>query len=290
MTKGIVAVACVRHKRRATAGGEWPRTPSKPSRYDRGEPLFRLNLHDRMLQYLIRHGESVSNAAGRVQGQQDVDLSDVGVRQAEAVAAWSRGLVASGGVGVLETANRDGFPEAGIQEIWSSPLARARQTAERIAAALGLPLRIEDDLRELHAGIFQGHLWADLEERFPAEVARWRSGDADYAIPGGESRAQLAARGRAVLESLAARPVTAMIVVAHGGILTAALGNLVGRSHPLLAQAVERPFTRLPALANCSVTTVRWPGPRLVAFNETAHLGATNGGAAADAEPQVDAP
>lgn len=229
-----------------------------------------------MLQYLIRHGESVSNAAGRVQGQEDVDLSAVGERQAEAVAAWSRGLVASGG--------------AGVEEIWSSPLARARQTAERIAATLGLPLLIADDLRELHAGIFQGHLWADLEERFPAEVARWRSGDADYAIPGGESRAQLAARGRAVLESLAARPVTAMIVVAHGGILTAALGSLVGRSHPLLAQAVERPFTRLPALANCSVTTVRWPGPRLVTFNETAHLGATNAGAAADAGPQVDAP
>lgn len=211
-----------------------------------------------MLQYLIRHGESVSNAAGRVQGQEDVPLSDVGLRQAEAVAAWGRSLGAA--------ARHD------VEEIWSSPLARARQTAERVAAALGLPLRIEDALRELHAGIFQGHLWADLEARFPAEVAAWRSGDADYAIPGGESRAQLAERGRAALEALAARPVRGMIVVAHGGILTAALGSLVGRAHPLLAAAAERPFTKLPALANCSVTTVRWPGPELVVFNETAHL------------------
>ena len=54
---------------------------------------------------------------------------------------------------------------------------------------------------------------------------------------------------------------------------TAALGSLVGRSHPLLAAAAERPFTKLPALANCSVTSLRWPGPELVAFNETAHLG-----------------
>ena len=215
-----------------------------------------------MLQYLIRHGESVSNAAGRVQGQEDVELSATGLAQAQAVAAWSRSLFE----------NVEGPP---IEELWSSPLRRARETAEAIAAATGLPLRIDDQLRELHAGIFQGHLWADLEARFPDEVARWRSGDADFAIPGGESRAQLAARGRTALERLAARPARGMIVVGHGGILTAALGSLVGKSHPLLAAAAERPFTKLPALANCSVTLVRWPGPELVSFNDTAHLPAT---------------
>jgi probable phosphoglycerate mutase len=141
-----------------------------------------------------------------------------------------------------------------------------------IAAAVGLPVRVEEQLAELHAGIFQGHLWADLEAAFPDEVARWRSGDVDYVIPGGESRAQLAARGRAALEALAARDTAGMIVVAHGGVLTAALGSLIGREHPLLAAAAERPFTRLPALANCSVTELEWPGPRLLCFNETGHL------------------
>jgi len=212
-----------------------------------------------MLQYLIRHGESVSNAAGRVQGQEDVELSATGIAQAQAVATWSRALI-----------ERPDAPQ--IEELWSSPLRRARETAEAIAAATGLPLRIDDQLRELHAGVFQGHLWADLESRFPDAVARWRSGDAEYAIPGGESRAQLAARGRTALERLASRPARGMLVVAHGGILTAALGSLVGKSHPLLAAAAERPFTKLPALANCSVTLVRWPGPELVSFNDTAHL------------------
>lgn len=212
-----------------------------------------------MLQYLIRHGESVSNAVGRVQGQDDVELSTTGREQAQAVAAWSRSLL-------------DATAAPAVEEIWSSPLRRARETAQAIAAATGLPLHIDERLRELHAGIFQGHLWADLEARFSEAVARWRSGDAEYAIPGGESRAELAARGRAVLELLAARPVRGMIVVAHGGILTAALGSLVGNRHPLLAAAAERPFTRLPALANCSVTLVRWPGPDLVSFNDTTHL------------------
>jgi len=209
-----------------------------------------------MRQFLVRHGESVSNLEGRVQGQEDVELSPRGREQARRVADWARGLAASTAIG----------------EIWTSPLKRARETAAVIADALGLPLSLDEQLRELHAGIFQGHLWADLERTFPAEVARWRSGDVDYVIPGGESRAQLAARGRAVLEALAARETAGMIVVAHGGVLTAALGSMLGREHPLLQAAAERPFTKLPALANCSVTQLAWPGPRLVAFNDTAHL------------------
>ena len=209
-----------------------------------------------MRQYLVRHGESVYNVEERVQGQADVSLSARGRTQAESLAAWSRSLP----------------DDAAIEEVWSSPLTRARETAASMATALGLPLRIEDRLAELHAGIFQGRLWAELEAAFPEEVAQWRSGDAHFAIPGGESRAELAARGRAALEALAARPVRRMIVVAHGGVLTAALGSLLGRTHPLLARAAERPFTKLPALANASLTLLDWPGPDLVAFNETGHL------------------
>jgi probable phosphoglycerate mutase len=206
-----------------------------------------------MLQYLVRHGRSVSNQEGRVQGRADVPLSPAGRRQAAAMADWARGL-----------------PR--VDEVWSSPLLRARDTACQIAAALGLAVRIADDLAELDAGIFQGHLWSELEARFPDAVARWRSGDAEFAIPGGESRAQLAARGRSAIESLAGRAAGVIVVVAHGGILTAALGSLLGRTHPLLAAAAERPFTQLPALANCSVSTLRWPGPDLLSFNETDHL------------------
>jgi len=209
-----------------------------------------------MRQILIRHGESLSNREGRVQGQADVELSEVGQRQAAAVADWCRSQ-----------------PEmAAADELWSSPLRRARATAEAIGVAIGKPVQLADDLRELHAGIFQGHLWDDLVVRFPTEVARWQSGDIDYQIPKGESRRQLAERGRQALEALADRPTKRMIVVAHGGILTAALGLLVGRDHPLLAEASERPFTRLPALANCSISELTWPGPKLVRFNETSHL------------------
>ena len=209
-----------------------------------------------MLQILIRHGESLSNREGRVQGQADISLTDVGRQQATAVAAWCRSQP---------------FPDR--CELWSSPLCRAQETAEIIGKSTGLPVNLKDDLVELNAGIFQGHLWDDLADRFPEDVAQWRSGDIDFQIPGGESRRQLAERGRHVLQSLSSRSVNSMIVVAHGGVLTAALGLLVGRDHSLLAEVAERPFTRLPALGNCSVSQLKWPGPALLSFNETDHLG-----------------
>ena len=209
-----------------------------------------------MLQILIRHGESLSNREGRVQGQADVKLSDSGRQQAAAVASWCKS---------------QSFRNQSC-ELWSSPLCRARETAEAIGTAIDLPVQAEDKLVELNAGVFQGHLWDDLADRFPEDVARWRSGDVDFQIPDGESRRQLAERGRYALQFLSGRPVDNMIIVAHGGGLTAALGLLVGREHPLLAEVAERPFTRLPALGNCSVSQLKWPGPKLLSFNETDHL------------------
>ena len=210
-----------------------------------------------MLQILIRHGESLSNREGRVQGQADVKLSDTGRQQATAVASWCK--------------SQSLHKKSG--ELWSSPLCRARETADVIGTAIGLSAQIEDKLVELNAGVFQGHLWDDLADRFPEDVAQWRSGDVDFQIPGGESRRQLAERGSHALQSLSCRPVDSMVIVAHGGVLTAALGLLVGREHPLLANVVERPFTRLPALGNCSVSQLKWPGPELLSFNQMDHLG-----------------
>ena len=153
------------------------------------------------------------------------------------------------------------------------PALPCSETADVIGTAIGLSAQIEDKLVELNAGVFQGHLWDDLADRFPEDVAQWRSGDVDFQIPGGESRRQLAERGRHALQSLSCRPVDSMVIVAHGGVLTAALGLLVGREHPLLANVVERPFTRLPALGNCSVSQLKWPGPELLSFNQMDHLG-----------------
>jgi len=204
-----------------------------------------------MLQFLLRHGESVSNVEGRVQGQLDVDLTDLGIEQARRAGLWFAS------------------PEGpAIEEIWSSPLRRARRTAEIVAAAVGLDVRVDDRLKELDAGIFQGLLWSELDSIHPEAHARWKSGDPDYAIPGGESRRSLAGRGEAVLTEIARRPAANVLVVAHGGILTHALRRMVN-----LDKAIGGGEDgRRPAMANAAVSLLAWPGPELVSFNLTAHL------------------
>jgi probable phosphoglycerate mutase len=204
-----------------------------------------------MRQYLLRHGQSVSNREGRVQGQLDVGLSAIGLTQADSTARW-----------LVE--RREAM---GIEEIWSSPLARARGTAERVAHALGLPVRFDERLKELHAGVFQGHLWKDLDRLYPAEMGLWRSGDPHYAMPQGESRFALASRGREVLAELALRPAGGLLVVAHGGVLTAAIRLLVDVSgHGALENG------QLPPMANTALSLLEWPGPSLVSFNDISHL------------------
>lgn len=204
-----------------------------------------------MHQYLLRHGESVSNVEGRVQGQLDVDLTPLGLRQAAQAARWF--------------ASEEGPV---VREIWSSPLRRARRTAEAVSQALGLPVLVDERLAELNAGIFQGLLWNELERLHPEAYSRWRSGDPDFAIPSGESRRDLADRGARALEEIARRPVDAVLVVAHGGILTHALRRLVALD-PLLGGGEDG---KRPSMANAAVSLLSWPGPELLSFNDTGHL------------------
>jgi 2,3-bisphosphoglycerate-dependent phosphoglycerate mutase len=197
-----------------------------------------------MLIYCIRHGESTYNAIGRLQGHLNVPLSDLGRRQAAALAE----------------ACRDSAAEA----IYCSPLARARETAEPIAAALGLPVRIEPDLIEIKVGILQGLSREELAEKCPREFTLWRSGDPDYVVPGGESRRALMQRGRAILESIARCDFSRVIVVSHGAILAAAFKALLGipaETHPFL-------------LENASLSRLEIDGSmtRLHTLNDVGHL------------------
>ena len=197
-----------------------------------------------MLLHCIRHGESTFNAEGRVQGHLNVPLSELGLRQATAVA--------------------DACKELNAEAIYSSPLLRARQTADAIAATLGLAIIEEPGLVEINVGIFQGRLRKDLDRECPEDLARWRSGDPDYVVPGGESRRALMRRGRAVLESIAGNTYGRVIVVSHGTILAAAFKAL------LEIPAEKHPFL----LENASLSRLELDGARvrLHTLNEVSHL------------------
>jgi len=196
-----------------------------------------------MLLYLARHGETTYNAEGRIQGQEDTALSELGRRQAHLLAL--------------------ALAEQGIEAVYSSPLARAYHTARAVAETCRIPLCVDDRLKELHAGVFQNLLASELEARFPEAAARWRSHDPDFRIPGGESRRDLMHRGRQALEAIRAAAYRRVAVVAHGGLLAAALKAL------LHIPAERNPFV----LYNAALSILDWEGePRLLVLNQTDHL------------------
>lgn len=199
-----------------------------------------------MLLYFVRHAESAFNHEGRIQGQQDPPLSEAGRQQALAL--------------------RGAFEQREIDALYASPLRRAVDTAAPLAEALGLEIRTDERLMELHAGVFEGKLWSEVQLQHPEEAARWKSRDPDFEIPGGESRRQLAQRGLAALRAIRDAGHRRAAVVAHGGMLTAALKELLGIA------ARRNVFS----LYNASISQLRWPpdeeGVQLVTLNEIEHL------------------
>ncbi|WP_432488352.1 histidine phosphatase family protein [Kineococcus sp. SYSU DK018] len=147
---------------------------------------------------MARHGATAHTAQGRLSGStgQDPPLSEVGRDQARRLAGALR---AAGGADVLVC----------------SPVLRARQTAEEVATALGLGLRVEDDLREIDFGDWEGLTPAEVDRRWPGAQDAWRQCSTEP-VPGGESLEQVGDRVARVRERLAAEhPGGRVLLVSH---------------------------------------------------------------------------
>lgn len=149
---------------------------------------------------VIRHGETDWNLASRIQGFTDIPLNDHGLWQAERLA---RALV-----------------DEGLDAIYASDLQRARDTAQAVAQATGLPLQLEQGLRERHFGRLEGHTQAEVAQRWPEESRRWRERDPSYGPDGGETLQAFYDRCTQTAERLArAHPGQTIALIAHGGVL-----------------------------------------------------------------------
>jgi broad specificity phosphatase PhoE len=159
---------------------------------------------------IVRHGETVDNAAGVWQGLKDSELSPVGLAQADkaapVVAAYQ--------------------PEVLV----ASDLARARVTAERVAEAAGMPLRLDPRLREIDVGQWQGVTTAEVRNRDPELLAAMGRGEDVRRGYTGETVAELASRVRAALDDVIAElsPGRVAVVVCHGVAARAGVASLVG--------------------------------------------------------------
>ena len=169
---------------------------------------------------LVRHGQSEWNAQGRWQGQADPHLSDHGREEARLAAGALQGF---GGL------------------VFSSPLLRARETAQIISSVVADgSVLIETDLREIDVGEFSGLTNDEIEQKLPDAWRELRAGKLQV-FPGGEARAQFRQRVLVALERVAHRhPGAEILAVAHGGAIAEVersldahpghgVGNLVGR-------------------------------------------------------------
>ncbi len=194
--------------------------------------------------YLVRHGESVYNAEGRIQGHQDVPLSELGVRQAEAIARR--------------------LANVRLDAVYSSDLVRASRTAEIIAASRNLPVQMTPLLRESSLGVIEGLTRAEIEERH--STSEWIWSPLTARPPGAETIEQVIDRARQFLDETLPEHSDGsnVLVVGHGGsvrgVIVAAVGFDVG-------------MYRAMHFSNASLSLIETgerPGIRFL--NDTCHL------------------
>jgi probable phosphoglycerate mutase len=197
---------------------------------------------------VIRHGETAWNREKRMQGTTDTQLSDVGREQARAL---GRRLAGSG-----------------FAALYTSDLARARDTARAIAEHTGRDIVTDPRLQERRFGIFEGLTVEEIVARYPEEHARFASRDPDYAVPGGESARSFTQRCIGCLAEIAIRHRgTEVVVVTHGLVLD----SLYRAAHSL------DPGARRPVpLINASLNVFGYDGIgwRLEVWGDISHLAA----------------
>lgn len=214
---------------------------------------------------MLRHGQTEYNAGSRMQGQLDTDLTDLGRHQAVAAAE------------VL--AKRQ--PLA----IVSSDLRRALDTAITLGEHAGMAVKTDVRLRETHLGQWQGMTHLEVDAAAPGARMAWRD-DSRWAPPGGESRVDVAARSRPLVDQLVGEhaewgldragdgPDRPVVLVAHGGLiaaLTASLLDLPVDNWPILGGMGNASWVQLSghSAEDAAPAGIRW---RLDVWNASAQV------------------
>ena len=180
-----------------------------------------------MTLFLTRHAETVWHKENRYAGTSDIDLTPHGVEQAGRLAEWVR--------------------TRRVDAIVCSPVRRARETAAPAAAATGIAIEVDDELREVGFGIAEGRTLAELDQDV---VARFRADPSASPFPGAEQPSVAAERCAGALRRIAARHAdNTVLVVGHSTVLRLGLCLLLGLP-------VGRYRQVFPRLDNIAITEI----------------------------------
>lgn len=191
---------------------------------------------------LLRHGQTAWNLQRKNQGKEDIPLDEVGRRQSEQTLA--------------------ALSQRSFDVIWSSPLKRALETAQRVAEASNGTVRVDERLVERSYGEWEGL----TPEEIGAPYEEYRRDRVLYRPPGGETGIEVFCRCVSFLHDAIAEGAPSQLVVSHGGTIAFLTAALLHGS-PATASTLR--------LANCSLTEIiLLPDGRrvLVRFNDVSHL------------------
>lgn len=176
--------------------------------------------------YLVRHCESEGNSLGMLQGRTDCDISGNSKKQLELVALRLRNVP--------------------FDAIYSSPLRRARKTAEAINRYHRLPITLEPGLQEIDVGVWEGKKWAEVEREYPEQVKAWNEDPAQFTPDRGETMRQVYDRiWAAVTGIVRANPGKTVCATSHG----CSIRNF-------LCHALGKPVEELNGIGWCDNTAV----------------------------------
>ena len=157
--------------------------------------------------FLIRHGQTESNAQGRYQGSLDTELTDTGFAQARAAKKYLSGILLSG--------------------IYSSPMKRTVETAKIISEDTGLEIKIRHNLKELNFGKWEGLKFEEINASYRKDYQDWLSDPYKNPPTGGESFSGLISRAAEEIDKIVAENPdgSSVAVVTHGGVILALIVN-----------------------------------------------------------------
>jgi len=196
---------------------------------------------------LIRHGETIWNSEGRCQGFSDIALNERGKEQAKKI-AYS-------------------LDQEDLVAIYSSPLQRAKETAEIIALQSRVPIFLEDDLKEINQGILEGIVYEDLKTKHKDILDKWQQDPSLVQLPQGECLQKVQERAWRCIERIVKKHSLddKIIIVSHNLTIMTILCQILNLDLKYLSRLRKD-------VAAKTIIEFTASHPILVRLNDTSHL------------------
>lgn len=174
--------------------------------------------------YMVRHGQTADSRENRFSGSSDPPLTTVGEAMAQAFA--------------------QAYASVTWEAIYTSPMLRTRQTADALCKLTGVHANLEDGLKEIDYGEWEGLRQADVKQRWPEAFEYWADDVASRGTPGGETAFQVAARAMRVVEAIRTRHQTGnVLIVSHKATLRVITCALLGLDVRLFRERIAQPVS-----------------------------------------------